>query len=140
MKPNPSRTYASNKFEGMSPERIVLALYDGAIQSMERARLAVDEDDQKTLGEQLGRAMAILGELQASLDKDKGGEIGERLDGLYGYVIRTLLDANVNKDGPRIAECRGHIETIREGWAELVEQLAEARSAGAAPMPARGYV
>lgn len=140
MKANANRAYAANKFEGMSPERIVLALYDGALTSMERAKTALAEEDQKTLGEQISKAMAIVGELQASLDKEKGGEISERLDALYGYVIRALLEANVKKDPDRIAEVQGHIRTVRDGWAQMVEQVAEARSKEAQSGSSTGYV
>jgi flagellar protein FliS len=140
MKPNANRAYATNKFEGMSPEQIVLALYDGALSAMDRAREAIPRDDQKVLGEQLSKAMAIIGELQASLDKERGGEIGERLDSLYAYVIRGLLDANLKKDPDIITEMHGHIATVREGWAEMVEQLAASKSREASPRPAGGYV
>lgn len=139
MKSNANLAYAANKFEGMSPERIVLALYDGALSSMDRARDAITEDDQKTLGEQLSKAMAIIGELQASLDKERGGEISDRLDALYGYVIRGLLEANVQKDKDRINEMSSHIQTVRDGWAEMVEQVAKSKSASAAGT-STGYV
>ena len=138
MKPNANRAYAANKFEGMSPEGIVLALYDGALSSMHRARKAINDEDQKILGEQLSRAIAIIGELHASLDKERGGEISERLDGLYSYVIRGLLDANVQKDVELIEEMEGHIQTVRDGWAQMVEQVARERSQGAAPTAASG--
>lgn len=140
MKPNANRAYATNKFEGMSPERIVLALYDGALQAMDRAREAIAEEDQKILGEQLSKAMAIIGELQASLDKERGGEISERLDSLYAYVIRGLLDANVQKNPELIVEMHGHIQTVRDGWAQMVEQVSAAKSKEAPARPTGGYV
>ena len=127
MNPNANRTYASNKFEGMSPERIVLALYDGSLTAMERATQAIDSNDQKTLGEQLSKAIAIIGELQASLDQQRGGEISERLNALYTYVIKGLLEANVQRDASRVDEMHGHIKTVRDGWAGMVEQVAKER-------------
>lgn len=139
MKPNANRAYAANKYEGMSPERIVLALYDGALLAMDRAKEAITSEDTKVLGEQLSKAMAIIGELQASLDKERGGEISERLDALYGYVLRSLLDANMNKDAEKVMECHGHIQTVRDGWAEMVEQVAKSRSQEAPGAPT-GYV
>lgn len=139
MKPNANRAYASNKYEGMSPERIVLALFDGALLAMDRAREALTGGDTKLLGEQLSKAMAIIGELQASLDKERGGEISERLDALYGYVLRGLLDANMQKDAEKIGEMRGHITTVRDGWAEMVEQVAKSRSQEV-PQKPTGYV
>lgn len=140
MKPNANRAYATNKFEGMSPERIVLALYDGALTAMDLARAAIADDDQKVSGEQLSKAMAIIGELQASLDKERGGEISERLDSLYAYVIRGLLDANVKKDTGLIEEMHGHIMVVRDGWAEMVEQVTASKSREASARPAGGYV
>lgn len=139
MNPNANRAYASNKYEGMSPERIVLALFDGALLAMDRAREALGREDQKVLGEQLGKAMAIIGELQASLDKERGGEISERLDALYSYVIRGLLDANVQQDDEKIVEQRRHIQTVRDGWAEMVEQMVKTKAQDASTV-SNGYV
>ncbi|MBX2811619.1 MAG: flagellar export chaperone FliS [Myxococcales bacterium] len=140
MKANPDRAYASNKFDGMSPERIVLALFDGALVSMERATVAIKDDDQKILGEQLSRAIAIIGELQASLDKERGAEISERLDALYSYVIQGLLEANVKKDGSRVEEMHGHISTVRAGWAGMVEQVSKEKRHVEAESAPSGYV
>lgn len=140
MNPNANKAYTSNKYEGMSPERIVLALFDGALLAMDKSATAIEEDDQKLLGEQLSKAMAIIGELQASLDKERGGEISERLDALYGYVIRGLLDANVNKDAEKVREQHGHIKTVRDGWAEMVEQVAKTKHQHQLEPNLKGYV
>lgn len=140
MKANPDRAYASNKFEGMSPERIVLALYDGALSSMERAASAIQEEDQRKLGEQLSKAIAIIGELQASLDQERGGQISEKLDSLYTYVIQGLLDANVKKDASKIEEMHSHISTVREGWAGLVQQVAKEKCQEESTAKRTGYM
>ena len=97
MNPNANRAYASNKYEGMSPERIVLALFDGALLAMDKAREAIAGDDQRVLGEQLSKAMAIIGELQASLDKERGGAIRERLDRQDVLFKIRLLQASLRE-------------------------------------------
>ena len=132
MKPNANRAYAANKYDGMSPERVVLALYDGAIRSMDLARDAIEENDQRVLGEQVSKAMAIISELQASLDKEKGGEIGDRLDDLYTYVMRGLLEANVSKDADRLVEVCSCIKTVRDGWAQMCDSLTSEQQQAAA--------
>jgi len=89
---------------------------------MERAAEAMEKGEIAAKGERITRAIAIAGELQASLNFKEGGEIAERLNLLYDYVIRELLFANLKNDKKRLENVKSAILPIIEAWQEVVIQ------------------
>ena len=119
------KAYATNQYLQMSPERLVLALFDGALTSMYRAEDAIREGALARKGEALSKAIAIIAELQASLNHEAGGELADRLEALYDYVIRGLVQVNLAGDLERLDHLRTLIAETREGWAGMMESLAK---------------
>lgn len=117
------QAYRSNQFTGMPPERITLALMDGALAELERAKDAFDRRDVATRGEAIGRALAIICELQNTLDLEKGGEVGQNLHDLYSYMVRELLQANLRADASKLPAVKVPLQEIRDGWAEMIAAL-----------------
>jgi flagellar protein FliS len=118
------KAYATNQYLQMSPERLVLALFDGALTNMYRAEDAIHEGSVARKGEAISKAIAIVAELQASLNHDAGGELADRLEALYDYVIRGLVQVNIGGDVEKLEHLRGLISETREGWAGMMEALA----------------
>lgn len=106
---------------GASPHKLIQMLMQGALQRMEQARAAMDENNIPLKGEMLGKATSIIGGLQASLDKSRAPELCESLDGLYDYMQRRLLQANVNNDPEMIEEVSQLLSTVKDGWDQLAE-------------------
>lgn len=123
--------YRQNMFEGMSPERITLALYDGALMAIKRAQQASAEGQVAARGEQLSKALAIIGELAASLAMDKGGELAENLRDLYEFSTFELLDASLHDDVEKMKNVEAVIQEIRDGWAQMCDEVAKNRPANA---------
>jgi len=132
--------YTNNQVEGYSPERLVLAMFDAALRNLGWAVDALGRGDLARKGEGISKTLAIVNELQASLNAEAGGELAERLSGLYGYVANCLVTANVENDAAKIEEARKLIQTVRDGWAEMLEQTAPANPASAPNSPGKIYV
>ena len=64
----------------------------------------------------LSKVIGLIGELQNSLDMDKGGELSENLYGLYGYMISQVTKANIKNDPEPLSEVAGLIAEIKSGW------------------------
>jgi flagellar protein FliS len=109
-----------NAFQTASPARLVLALYDGAIGSVERASeaLAVAEEPRRTetVHRELVRAQNILTELRIALDHEAGGVIAANLDSLYSWCLARLPDANVAKDPAGLPPVQKVLGDLREAW------------------------
>ncbi len=104
---------------GASPFQLIQMLMHGALQRLDLAREAMVEKDFAVKGEMLGKATSIIGGLQASLDKAQAPELCETLDGLYDYMQRRLLEANMKNDPALIDEVHGLLATVKTGWDEL---------------------
>jgi flagellar secretion chaperone FliS len=103
-----------------TPEKLIVLLYDGALQALARADRALATGTPNDAGRSLGKALAIVGELRASLDWDAGGELARNLFALYGFVTDRLIKANVSKEREPIAEARLILSKLKEGWDAIV--------------------
>ncbi len=100
------------------PERLVVMLYDGAIRFFFQAAGAMREDAWTTADERLVRGEAIVDHLLATLDMS-AGEIAERLQGIYVFCKRLLLEARLERDAGKVDLVRGYLSELRESWAQI---------------------
>ena len=70
-----------------SPQQLVACLLDGALTRIAVARRALVEGDAAARGQASTRIIEILGYLDGILDVQAGGDIAERLRGLYSYCV-----------------------------------------------------
>ena len=107
-----------------TPERLVVMLYDGAIRFLHQAAAAMRAGDPVRAHDRLRRAEAIVDELNFTLDLDKGGEVAERLRGIYLFCKRHLLESNLRRDPAGIDSVAKLLGELRQSWDELaVESL-----------------
>jgi flagellar protein FliS len=76
----------------------------------------MERNDTSRKGEHISWAISIVNGLQASLDKNQGGEIATNLDSLYDYIALRLVTANAQNDSSMLDETIGLMRTIKEGW------------------------
>ncbi|CAG4920671.1 MULTISPECIES: flagellar export chaperone FliS [Paraburkholderia] len=110
---------------GASPHRLIVMLYQGARQAIAQARMHLQQGNVAARGEAIGKAIEIIGSgLQQSLNLEAGGEIAERLDGLYTYMARRLLDANIKQSEAMLVEVDGLLATLEEAWIGIAPEIA----------------
>jgi flagellar protein FliS len=114
-----AQTYFNTHVQSRTPMEIVVLLYDGALRFLGQARDAMAQNDLVTKRDALSRGLAIVTELQGMLNLAEGGEIAERLDGLYTYIHGCCLDANTHRDPARLDEALRLLSTLRSAWAEI---------------------
>jgi flagellar secretion chaperone FliS len=100
------------------PERLVVMLYDGAIRFFFQAAAAFREDARATAFERLERGEAIVDHLLATLDMS-AGEVAERLQGVYVFCKRLLLEARLERDAEKVDLVRSYLSELREAWAQI---------------------
>ena len=101
-----------------SPEQLVVMLYDGAVRFLRQAEVAMNEGAWLHSFEKLSRAEAILDELLATLNMDTG-EIAERLQAIYVYCKRCLMEARRERDVTKVRLVVRLLGELREAWAEV---------------------
>src|SRR3712207_5483366 len=77
--------YLAETVLSAAPEELPLLLFDGALRFLRRAQ-AVVGGEPAALGREIGRVQAIVDELNASLDVERGGEIARNLRDLYVFT------------------------------------------------------
>jgi flagellar secretion chaperone FliS len=109
-------SYRQTQVQSRTPLELVVMLYDGALQAMATAKGAIERRDIPARRDAIGRALAIISELQSTLNLEQGGQIASSLDDLYDYASRRLLDATVSNDTMPVDEIRRVFETLRGAW------------------------
>lgn len=103
-----------------SPAQLVVMLYDGAGRFLRQALAAYAEQDATRALQPLARAMAIVEELLATLDIERGGEIATRLQGIYVWSLSEMSDVRFGADPKRLEAIAKHLLELRDGWAQVV--------------------
>lgn len=121
------RSEAVQAAEFADPHTLVSMLIDGALQRIAQARGAMANGMTARKGERIGKAIAIIDSLQASLDSEQGGEVADNLARLYDYMNRRLLHANLQNDAAALDEVARLLNDIKSGW----DQIGDAAKAAA---------
>ena len=112
------------------PHRLVQMLMEGGLVRIARARGAIERGDVAEKGALIGKAIAIIDGLAASLNHDAGGDIAANLAALYDYMQRRLLHANLHSDVAALDEVAGLLREIKQAWDAIPP---EARGSASAP-------
>jgi|AntRauTorckE6833_2_1112554.scaffolds.fasta_scaffold120706_1 flagellar protein FliS len=102
------------------PNKLIQMLYDGALRFLEKARQGTEKRDPRLRGENLGKAIDVLTELNACLDVEKGGETAQFLRDLYLYMIFELPKANITHDTEIIIRSMNYIKELKKIWEQTV--------------------
>lgn len=123
---NPLQSYKTVATQTAAPGNLVLMLYDGALQFLERAVDAFTEEDpiehNSGVNNNILRAQSIINELNHSLDMDAGGDLADKLRALYNYFDDRLQEGNIHKQQEPVDEVINRLSVIRDAWREMLDQ------------------
>jgi len=114
-----AEAYRQTEVQSRSPLELVVMLYDGALRFIGEAREAIERHDLPAKRGAMSRALAVVSELQSTLNLAEGGQVAASLDGLYTYVNGRLLDANMKGDVAALDECVRLITPLRDAWTQV---------------------
>ena len=101
------------------PHRLILMLMDGALERLAMARGCLQRNDIAQKATLVQKVMAIVQELRASLDLERGGPLAGNLRDLYDYMERQLVKANVENRLALLEEVAALLGEIRSAWAAV---------------------
>ncbi len=110
------------------PHKLVMMLLDGGLARIAQAKVCGERGEKIEKSQHLQRALAIVGELRASLDLSQG-PLARNLDDLYDYVSRQLLLGQVSSEAKVLTGASSILLEIRGAWAALPVEARAARAA-----------
>jgi flagellar protein FliS len=104
-----------------SPHRLVQMLMEGMLEKVALAKGNMANNNIASKGENISKAIAIIGGLQSSLNIEAGGEIAENLNNLYDYMANRLVIANLHNDETILDEVASLMVEVKIGWDGIPE-------------------
>jgi flagellar protein FliS len=98
------------------PHRLIQLMLSGALERVMGARGHLERGEIARKGEQIAKAVTIVGSLSDSLDLDRGGDVATNLRSLYDYLTRRLTEANLYNQPAILDEVAGLLREIKSGW------------------------
>lgn len=103
-------------------QQLITLLFDGAISALVRARLFMQDNNIQGKGNSISKAINIIeGGLKQGLDEQSGDDLTANLIGLYAYMVRRLVQANLHNDVEALEEVEGLLRNIADAWKEVVQ-------------------
>jgi len=114
----PALTYRQFSVQGATPLGLVVMLYDGAIAALQRAAAAIEAHDIEKKCTHLNRALAIIAQLEGTLNFELGGEVAQTLKSFYVYARVQALKANIENSPEILRSLIEKFASVREAWHE----------------------
>ncbi|MDA0205935.1 MAG: flagellar protein FliS [Acidobacteria bacterium] len=130
--------YAENDILHQTGVELVCLLYSEAIARVSRALDNLETGQSQERGVAIGGAMAIVVELQGSLDEAAGGQIAKDLARLYDYIQDRLITGHAERNAELLVDARNVLQTLLEGWHDCRAALDEPAQEPAEELAAAG--
>lgn len=112
-----------------SPARLVQVMFEHILSElataqgcMGRIRDNLPLAEVKTKCRAMSKAIRLIGQLNDTLDMERGGEVARNLRALYEYMLPRLTLANATNDPEPVAESISIVRTIKNGWDHIVTE------------------
>ena len=115
------KQYQTSNITTATPEKLMILLFDGAIQFLQKAKTAIAENNFKERSENIDGARKIIRELMRTIDLENGNDVSKQLFKLYNRMAMNLIKANVQRNSAKIDEVIEDLTNIRWGFQKAIE-------------------
>ena len=133
---NAQFTYQATRISTATKEQLLLITYDIGIKACHTAENALlgktngGTPDYDLANREVIRAQEVIRELMVTLNREKGGDVADKLMQLYEYMYQLLVDANIKTEPDNIRTVCGMLEELKQTWEEaLIKLLREYQAA-----------
>jgi len=122
--PNPYSSSAGSAYRESevltaSPGRLVVLTYDGLLAALTRARVGVVMKNYEVQLAGFDKSRALVGELFAALDHDRGGDIARQLGALYLFILGELTTLGIKPDVKQIDRIIAIVRELRDAFDQI---------------------
>lgn len=115
------KQYQTSNITTATPEKLMIMLFDGAIQFLQKAKTAIEEKNLSERSTNLESARKIVRELMRTIDLENGNDVSKALFRLYNKMAMKLIKANVSRNVELIDEVLEDLMNIRWGFQKAIE-------------------
>lgn len=115
------KQYQTNNITTATPEKLMIMLFDGAIQFLQKAKTAIEEKNLPEKAKNIEGARKIIRELMRTIDLENGNDVSKSLFRLYNKMAMKLIKANVSKNIVLLDEVMDDLTNIRWGFQKAIE-------------------
>ena len=112
-----------SQVEGASPHRLIQLMMERALAKIGLARSQMKDGKVQEKGNNISDAISIINGLQASLNHKADRRMSENFDALYAYMMRRLLEANLQNDDGILEEVAGLLRELKEAWDAIADDV-----------------
>lgn len=115
------KQYQTSNITTATPEKLMIMLFDGAIQFLQKAKIAIDEKNFQERSTNIELARKIIRELMRTIDLENGNDVSKALFRLYNKMAMKLIKANVSKNSQMVEEVITDLINIRWGFQKAID-------------------
>ena len=112
-----------SQVENADPHTLISLIMQHILGNLAAAKGAIDRKDIAIKNKTLNKVIGLIGELQDSLDMEKGGELSTNLYNLYAYMIRQVTKSNMKNTAEPLTEVITLITEIKSGWDGIPQDI-----------------
>ena len=116
------RKYLAQQIMSASPAKLVSMLYERAITLLHQTVEAIEAGEFEQRWQSNAKATEVIYHLWDTLDRERGGEIAENLNRLYGFMMMRLTMVDVENDAQAARDVIGLLEPLQRSWHEVAER------------------
>ncbi len=115
------KQYQASNVNTATPEKLMIMMFDGALQFLQKAKAAIAEGNLKERSINIDGARKIIRELMRTIDLENGNDVSKQLFKLYNKMAMNLIKANVQRNAALIDTVIEDISNIRWGFQKAIE-------------------
>lgn len=115
------KQYQASNINTATPEKLMIMLFDGAIQFLQKAKVAIAENNLKERSQNIDGARKIIRELMRTIDLENGNDVSKSLFKLYNRMAMNLIKANIQRNVEKLDEVIEDLTNIRWGFQKAIE-------------------
>ena len=115
------KQYQASNVNTATPEKLMIMMFDGALQFLQKAKAAIAEGNLKERSTNIDGARKIIRELMRTIDLENGNDVSKQLFKLYNRMAMNLIKANVQRNAALIDIVIEDISNIRWGFQKAIE-------------------
>ena len=87
------KQYQASNVNTATPEKLMIMMFDGALQFLQKAKIAIAEGNLKERSINIDGARKIIRELMRTIDLENGNDVSKQLFKLYNKMAMNLIKA-----------------------------------------------